>query len=364
MELHTYLEILRRHRWYLLLIPLIAGLVALGATYLVAPDYVGTAVVQILPDDTEPRAISLRPQDGPGVVATGFRDPTEMLAQGVIQHLGSRAAAEQIAERMGLARLPEPTGVDALKARARALLDGGWSLLRYGFVAPKDQHEGIIAAVDRALDAELVRGSYYMTISATWRDRETAAAMANEAVQAVIDHSRQIASASAAEQRRFMAAQMEEARKRVEAARDEVLRYSQSGQAGQRSGEQALARMSESDPRLAALYQELELANDAYRQRTAQWYELLLEEARPATQIRLIDPAVPPAYPSAPIKIYWAGLGVAAGLTAALLLAFFRHSMDRSLRSPEQAEQALAIRLLAVVPTRSAARGAARRGSI
>ena len=57
-------------------------------------------------------------------------------------------------------------------------------------------------------------------------DPETAARLANLAVDAVQEHTSQVANASAAQQRKFLEGQMAEARRRVSEARDAVLKYS------------------------------------------------------------------------------------------------------------------------------------------
>jgi uncharacterized protein involved in exopolysaccharide biosynthesis len=125
-----------------------------------------------------------------------------------------------------------------------------------------------------------------------------------------------------------------------------------------RRQEQALRQMTAQDGQLAALGQDLALASEAYSNRTAQWYDALFEEARPVTQIRLIDPAVAPLYPAYPIKIQWALIGAVAGLVLATALIFLRHATDVAVRSVADAEAALDLPLLTVLPTpRAAARG-------
>jgi uncharacterized protein involved in exopolysaccharide biosynthesis len=226
MELRRYFAIIAAYRWHLVIPTIVAALIALAATYAISARYVATAVVQIIPDDTEPRAVTLRPQDGPGVVATGFRDPTELLAQGVIETLGSRAVAQHVAETLELSKAAEPQGWDAFKSGVRGVFDDAWAVLRYGFVAHKDRDAAITDVVERSVSAELVRGSYYMRISGSWRDPETAAQMANTAVQSILLHTREVASASAAEQRQFLDNQVDAARLRVNTAREAVLAYS------------------------------------------------------------------------------------------------------------------------------------------
>jgi uncharacterized protein involved in exopolysaccharide biosynthesis len=531
MELRKYLGILSAYRWPLILIPVIATLVALGATYVISPRYVGTAVVQLIPEEIEPRTVTLRSQDGPSNVAIGLKDPTELLSQSIIESLSSHDVAAHVTDELKLNELPAPQGWNAFKSQVRQLLDDAWALLRYGYVAHKPREEATVDRVGQSLEAQLVRGSYYMEIYATWRDPETASSMANAAVQAVLQHARQVASASAAEQRKFLETQRLEAKKQVDTARTALLDYSSSnkivsgvsvgsalvaldqaraalrqnelalidahqrlaqarqqsdaippdvatqltseqpgpsssmtsqttspnpvyqslqdrvatlaqdvaaletrqGQAGSgsqddlalaearrrldegqqqlsatsatieivqhsssqseaqrreettsspnpifqstqrdalileqevaglnsRSGqlqadvkarEQDVQNLTLSDGRLQALSQELALASDAYSRRTTEWYNALLEEARPVAPIRLINPASVPVYPAYPIKIFWALIGAAAGLAVAVVLVFMRYNTDISLRTSAEAEAALGLPLLALAP--------------
>jgi uncharacterized protein involved in exopolysaccharide biosynthesis len=602
VELRHYLSIAARYRWYLICIPIIAALVALGATYVVSPRYVGTAVVQLIPEEVEPRAVSLRNQEGASSVAIGLRDPTELLSQGVIESAGSAEVAHFVTDKVKLGNQPAPTGWSALKAQVRQLIDDAWALARFGYIAHKPSDQALVDRVGDSISAELIRGSYYMEISATWRDPETASLLANAAVEGVIAHAREIAHASAAEQRQFLEAQRLDARHDVETARAAMLQYSGSSsvvagaslraalndleaaraaqrqneldlaeankrlatarqqlqninpevvitssaegsaqssastvarsvlpnlayqtlqdrvaalgqdvaglqtrrdqagnevtaqidlsladarqrlataqsqlqqdglsdlvydqlkaqalsleqevaalegqresalasqqaqnesalaeaqrrlseaqqqlsdtsptvestqttsgggasQSGQQTTtspnpvyqsiqrdtlsleqavnaleaqktqlgtnvserEQRLRALTSSDGQLAALNQELALATDTYARRTQDWYNAVLEESRPVAPIRLIDPAATPVYPSYPIKIFWALIGAAAGMALALVLVFVRYNTDVSLRTADEAEDALTMPLLAVVPgTRSGRRG-------
>jgi uncharacterized protein involved in exopolysaccharide biosynthesis len=226
MELRRYLSILGAYRWPLILIPAIAALIALGATYVISQRYVGTALVQLIPEQVEPRTISLRDQEGGSNVALGLKDPTELLSQSIIESLSSHEVAARVTADLKLNELPPPQGWDAFKSQARQLLDDAWALLRYGYVTHKPIEDATIDRVGQSLDAELVRGSYYMEVYASWRDPQTASSMANAAVDAVLQHAREVASASAAEQRKFLEAQRLEAKKQVDAARTALLDYS------------------------------------------------------------------------------------------------------------------------------------------
>lgn len=227
MELRTYREIANTYRGYLLLIPLIAAVVALIFTYALPASYVGTATVQIIPDEIEPRAVTLRTQEqGPGSVAVGLTDPTAVLAQGIIEMLASREVAKLVVADLSLEALPGPQGLDAVKSWVTDRIGDAWALVRYGYVARKEGYELAVDRTQRALAAKEVAGSYYMKISATSRDPGLAADMANSAVRAVLQHSREIAGATTRDRVRFLEFHVGEAKERAERARNALLEFS------------------------------------------------------------------------------------------------------------------------------------------
>jgi len=89
-----------------------------------------------------------------------------------------------------------------------------------------------------------------------------------------------------------------------------------------------------------------------------QLYEVLLKRLKETSlsqgldtnNVRIVEPAVAPPLPVKPRKGLNMALAVVVGLGFGLCLAFFVEYMDRSLRTPEQAEKALGVPVLAVIP--------------
>jgi uncharacterized protein involved in exopolysaccharide biosynthesis len=116
------------------------------------------------------------------------------------------------------------------------------------------------------------------------------------------------------------------------------------------------------DSQLSALNQELTLANETYSRLSGELALARIEAARPISQVREIGRAVAPTYPAFPIRIQFAALFALAGLLIVMASLFIRHNADSALRSPAEAEAALAdLRLLAVVPKQSGMRMVGRR---
>jgi uncharacterized protein involved in exopolysaccharide biosynthesis len=272
MELRNYLSIVSTYRWYLILIPLVAALVGLGATYAVSPRFQGQVTVQIIPEQTESSAVSLRTDDGASVPAIGLQNPTELLAQGFIEMLGSREVAELVVQRLKLDAAPEPQGIDALRAWVNDQIANVWAFVRYGYVHQNAGTDRAIERVQAALSASLVRGSYFMHITGTWRDPDTASSLANAGVDALIVHSRRVAATAAAEQRQFLESQVADSRARVDQARSDLLNSSSSTNtvsgesvklavaaldAARTAQRQAGAQLAEAEQRLAVVQQQL-----------------------------------------------------------------------------------------------------------
>jgi uncharacterized protein involved in exopolysaccharide biosynthesis len=294
MELRRYVQIMLLYRWQLILIPVVAALVGLAATYAMSRRYVGVATVQLLPNEVEPRAMTFRDQDGaaggPGPVAIGLRDPTELLAHGVAEQLASRDVAKSISDQLGLEQLPAPQGWDAVRAWVRARLQDVWALLRYGYAVQKPKSEATLDSVQNALRVLPVRGSYYLKVQATWADPKVASDMANAAAQAVLERGRQLARASAAERRQFLEQQLTEARARMESARVALLQYSQSADVSP-GGESVRAAVNTLEGARAQLRESGLALAEAKRRQQATAQELAAQSARSGQQGTTPNPA-------------------------------------------------------------------------
>lgn len=66
--------------------------------------------------------------------------------------------------------------------------------------------------------------------------------------------------------------------------------------------------------------------------------------------VRVVEPAIVPVKPIKPRKTIIIGLAAVAGLGLGMFLAFFAEYMDDTLRTPEKAEQALGVPVLALIP--------------
>jgi len=222
MEVRRYVEILFAYRWLLIIVPVVAAAIAFAATYASSPKFVATATVQLIPEDAEARTLTLRGSGGGS--AAGFRDPADILAQGVIENLASRDVSVLIAHELALppGQQQAPQGLDALKSRVRNLASDVSAWLRYGYVAAGPQDD---AALPGSVSANLIRGTYHMKLSATAADPQLAADLANAAVPALSKRAIGVAADASSERRRHMEAELNAAQARVGEARGAVQSY-------------------------------------------------------------------------------------------------------------------------------------------
>ena len=94
----------------------------------------------------------------------------------------------------------------------------------------------------------------------------------------------------------------------------------------------------------------LELRENEYRMIAEEHGEARLAAAQEISEIRVLHPAIAPVYPARPIKIYYAGTGLAMGFLLALSFLILREYMEPLLISEEDAERALGAPVLATVP--------------
>jgi uncharacterized protein involved in exopolysaccharide biosynthesis len=113
----------------------------------------------------------------------------------------------------------------------------------------------------------------------------------------------------------------------------------------------ALATTADIQSEQVKLQLALDTTQETYRLVKRRYDEARIRELENVSDIRVVSPATPPAYPTGPIKIYQAGvslfLAVLLGLLAALLLDYF----NQRLLTVADAEKALGLPVLTAIPS-------------
>jgi uncharacterized protein involved in exopolysaccharide biosynthesis len=111
-----------------------------------------------------------------------------------------------------------------------------------------------------------------------------------------------------------------------------------------------IGRLTSHKSELARLTLDMSALEDTYKLVSKEYAESRLAAARDISEIRVIHPATQPLYPVRPIKIYYAGGGLAMGFLIALGLVLFIDYLDRHLRTREDIEGTFGIPVLATLP--------------
>jgi capsular exopolysaccharide synthesis family protein len=121
-------------------------------------------------------------------------------------------------------------------------------------------------------------------------------------------------------------------------------------EAAMKEAEQEALRLSSQAIRFNLLLREVESDRALYTSLVNRVSETSLSTDLRAEKIRIMQPAIVPRVPSSPKVMLILVAGVMAGLMGGLVIVFGLHSLDRSIQSVDQAEAALGVPVLNVIP--------------
>jgi tyrosine-protein kinase Etk/Wzc len=153
---------------------------------------------------------------------------------------------------------------------------------------------------------------------------------------------------------RAVQGQIDELQKKIQATYETALRNAgrAEGAINQRieGFEERLRSLPAAERELAKLERITKVNADIYTMLLNKHEEARIARAATISNIKIVDPAIPPEKPVKPQKKKNLLLGVLLGLMAGAGLAFFREYMDDTVKEPEQARRLLGLPLLAVIP--------------
>jgi len=114
--------------------------------------------------------------------------------------------------------------------------------------------------------------------------------------------------------------------------------------------EASMGRLPYKELQLARLERAKDVGENLYKLLLEKNEEAKITEAGKLGNLRVIDPAVPPAAPIKPRKALNLAIGLAVGLTLGLALAFFLESLDNSVKTPEELEHNFGLPVLGLIP--------------
>lgn len=119
-----------------------------------------------------------------------------------------------------------------------------------------------------------------------------------------------------------------------------------------RRQENATLELSKQTLQYAMLSREVESDLTLYNSVVNRLKETTLTKDLPAAIFQVVEPAHVPDWPVKPNKPKLMAIGMLAGIIGGVLLAFFVNSMDRTLKTVDQAEEKLEMPVLVTVPER------------
>jgi uncharacterized protein involved in exopolysaccharide biosynthesis len=196
MEIRYLLQVLREYRLLLAVSALVAGLLALGATYVLPEKFEATTEVLIRPR-TVPSADQAQKQmmDYP----VSFNIPVDTMSKTYAAIMTSEAIAIRVIDALGLDDLTPPRDprrwMRAVKS-ARDYVKLGvvrtWEFVRYGRVEQQDPYRETVENVMKGLEASPITDTFLFTLTGRARDPELAAHIANTAADVFIEYTREV----------------------------------------------------------------------------------------------------------------------------------------------------------------------------
>lgn len=272
--IQLYAELLRHYRRLVAVIfaGVVGGVALFSVFFLFAmPLYTATAKVSLLPTQSE-LAFSQNFTRG-----SSF-NPANLMTETHIEYLLSREIAQRSIDRLiEEFGTPEPAARSGLRAalaagfqRVRNSIRRTYNRLNSGKHVPIDPYTDAVLTLQDQIEAEMVEGTYILELSVTWDNPDIAAAAANMLADVYVERARQQAHAAALQMEQDLTAQ--------------------------------IAHNTGNAPEVGSQIEALRLAR-------ATGFDVL----------RVIDPAVPPIYPSFPRVV----INVLIAIFAAIMLAIF-----------------------------------------
>lgn len=125
--------------------------------------------------------------------------------------------------------------------------------------------------------------------------------------------------------------------------------------------EASMGRLPHKELQLARLERAKEVGENLYKLLLEKSEESKITEAGKVGNLRVIDPALPPAAPIKPRKALNLAIGLIVGLTLGLVLAFFLESLDNSVKTPEELEHNFGLPVLGLIPAIQSQEGGRKR---
>lgn len=405
---------LRRHARMIALLCLSSVVQVVLLTFLLSDKYHASTLVLITPqrETALANAPDSKQLLNFPVSTVGVSTQTETSTKTYGELIKSRPVMERVVRSLGLDQPGEESGsaLEGIQESLKTLVAQAWEILQYGRVVEGNAFDDAVSELSARIAIAPTRNSYVFAIEALWPDPNAAAAIANELAAAFVGLLAEISESQATGLRQFVARRLVQAETQVAVARAALQDFKEMNRTiafdeetaeeikliakleaslettnSRLSGERAQFSIDgagrASTPRARALEAERDRLARSIAERKAELIELPLAEAELATleldlraaeeiyhlvsrehesarireaqrtsDIRIVAPALVPARPVKPIKIYYVVVALLLSLVAGIGLAVVVEVADPTLRSVEDVERALGVPVLGTLP--------------
>jgi uncharacterized protein involved in exopolysaccharide biosynthesis len=391
MEQIAIWDALRPRLWMIVAVCIVAGAAGYAFSFFMTEQYAATALVLVRPQQTikmDTRKGEKEFLDFP-IGSSAVETPSKTY----MEIIKSPALIGNVVRQLGLDKNHrESTGFSRL---VQDLL----SIAKYGSVISEDPFTKIVKQVQNNISLKSHEDTYLFDVQYTGTDPQQTAAIATATAKLFIEFMEEIRQSETMGLRNHMQTQLEQARKQVETARQHVENYkrqhsvflpeseytsklreiadlelelvkmeeavagSQGSLSGMSSGAKRARlvrllsdRKAELGPlpgierELKQLDEEVKVALAAYEVVEKEFKEADLRSSYATPEVRLVSQPEAPRLPSSPIRIKIAGIALLGGLVVGIGLAFLLEYLNRRIRSIQDIEEFIGVKVLATIP--------------
>jgi uncharacterized protein involved in exopolysaccharide biosynthesis len=410
MEITKCWRIILAYKWMIIFLSLSALITSISLTYILPEKYDSIAIVLVRPQEK----MKFAPDEGGKEALNfpiSQLAPFDAASKTYIEVIKSRSVVEKIVHALELDKHETIQSENFykesskhFKEKATRYISRILQILKYGRTESVDPFTRAVEKVQKNLSLRTTKDTYIFEITSTSTEPREAAAIANTAAEIFIDYMLDAKKKESLGRRLSLASQLRESERDLGESRlaleqfkkkhrtfslpeeysgklkiinelEADLEKSEVKLAGllytyTPSHPAVLAVMAEKDRLMQSLVElkkqvdnhpakekqledlrlRVKMAEEAYAFINKANEEIHIQEANNSSEIRIVSRAVPPTYPSGPIKIYYALAGLSTAMVFAVMFAFFLEFQAMRLRSIEDVKVALQLPILSTIP--------------
>jgi len=348
MSLQDYIRVLRKRKWTIFKVIIIAFLAVLIVNFFMSPVYKATTTILISPSGAQQDIFGSARNNPIFGGADEIETPIEILksysiAQGVAEKLSADIFEKAQAENFEKKKESFGWLINILDRFYSKIKNVVASII----VVNKDKNNNIeveshlkdtIKQIRDSITVNSVKNTNMIEISCENNNPELAAEIANTIAAVFVDKSLIINRSKASEVKKFIEEQLLEKEKEL-TEEEEKLQY-----------EKGLEELPDQELRLARLERAVRVSENIYLLLLEKHQEARINEVMELGNISIIDNALAPDEPVKPRKMLNLTIGGILGLMLGVMLVFFLEYMDNTIKNTEDVERILNLPILGVIP--------------